>query len=153
MRRWVLGKGVTGALVAGLATAFMSAAAEPPAPALASRLREIEGAFRSGSASRLRASLAPGKVRADLPELAGGSGSYGSGQLEVIFGRVFDEQRTRGFTFRDEDVTATTPGTAFARAKWTRRPRAGGPETVETLTFTLREGGGEWRVHEIRSSR
>lgn len=120
---------------------------------LSSRLRRVESAFRSGSASSLRSALAGGKLRVDLRELTGGAGSYGAGQLEVIFARIFDENRTREFAFRDEDVTVSAPGTAFARARWVRRPRTGGSEATDTLTFTLREEGGDWRIHEIRSSR
>jgi len=143
---------VAGGCAVALAGPFRAAVADVD-PSLASRLRRIESAFRSGDASALRPSFAPGKVRVDLRDLTDGPGSYGSGQLEVLFGRIFDEIRTREFLIRPQDVTVSAPSTAFARGRWVRRPRPGGAERVDTLTFTLREEGGEWRIHEIRSSR
>ena len=122
-------------------------------PTWSSRLRRIESAFRRGDASSLRpAFTANGKVRVDLKDVMDGPGSYGPSQLEVIFGRIFDENVTYDFWFRDEEVTVSGPGTAFARGRW-RRFRRGGAITTDTLTFTLRQEGGDWRVHEIRSSR
>ena len=94
-----------------------------------------------------------GKVRVDLKDVMEGPGSYGASQLEVIFVRIFDENRTREFAFRDEEVTVSAPGTAFARGRWVRKARPGGSDTTDTLTFTLRQESGDWRIHEIRSSR
>jgi hypothetical protein len=120
--------------------------------ALEARLRRIEAAFRDGDAAGVRLSSAPsGKVRVDLRDLTSGPGSYGPGQLEVVFDHVFQGQQTREFTFRKEDVTVSVPGTAFARVRWVRRE--GGRDTSESLTFTLREESGQWRIHEIRTSR
>ena len=89
----------------------------------------------------------------DLRDLTDGPASYGPGQLQVIFERIFDENRTRDFAFRKQDVTVSSPGTAFAKGRWTRRARTGGEETVETLTFTLREENRDWRINEILASR
>jgi hypothetical protein len=123
-------------------------------PSLAARLRRIETAFRGGEAGTLRPGFtSKAKVRVDLKDVMEGPGSYGPSQLEVIFGRIFDANRTREFSFRDEDVTVTTPGVAFARARWLRKASGGGSDTADTVTFTLRQEGGDWRVHEIRSSR
>jgi hypothetical protein len=123
-------------------------------PALATRLRHIETAFRSGEAGSLRpAFTGKAKVRVDLKDVMDKPGSYGPSQLEVIFNRIFDENRTRQFSFRDQDVTVTTPGVAFARARWLRKGSGGGSETADTVTFTLRQESGDWRIHEIRSSR
>ena len=123
-------------------------------PALNARLRRIETAFRSGDAGSLRpAFTASTKVRVDLKDVMEGPGSYGPSQLEVIFGRIFDENRTRQFSFKDEDVTVSSPGVAFARGRWVRRSGRGGAEATDTVTFTLRQESGDWRVHEIRSSR
>lgn len=123
-------------------------------PSLSARLRRIETAFRGGEAGSLRpAFTAKAKVRVDLKDVMEGPGSYGPSQLEVILGRIFAENRTREFSFRDEDVTVTTPGVAFARARWLRKASGGGPDTTDTVTFTLRQEGGDWRVHEMRSSR
>ena len=143
---------VASAVLAGMGAPWVAGAPSLD-PELSSRLRRVESAFRSGSAPKLREVLAGGKVRVDLRELTGGAGSYGAGQLEVIFARIFDENRTREFAFRDQDVTVSGPGTAFAPARWVRRPRADGTEATDTLTFTLREEGGDWRIDEIRSSR
>jgi hypothetical protein len=127
-------------------------AAEDADAALAARLRRIETAFREGDASGIRLSSATtGKVRIDLRDLTNGAGSYGPGQLEVVFTRIFAGQQTREFGFRKEDVTVSVPGTAFARGRWVRRD--GTRESTETLTFTLREESGQWRIHEIRTSR
>jgi hypothetical protein len=123
-------------------------------PALNARLRRIETAFRSGDAGSLRpAFTASTKVRVDLKDVMEGPGSYGPSQLEVIFGRIFDENHTRQFSFKDEDVTVSSPGIAFARGRWVRRSGRGGAEATDTVTFTLRQESGDWRVHEIRSSR
>jgi hypothetical protein len=123
-------------------------------PGLASRLRRVETSFRNGDAASLRpAFTGNGKVRVDLKAVMDGPGSYGPGQLEVIFDRIFDENHTREFSFRDEDVTVSKPGVAFARGRWVRKPRPGGAEATDTLTFTLRQESGDWRIHEIRSSR
>lgn len=123
-------------------------------PALATRLRCIETAFRSGDAGSLRPVFTSiVKVRVDLKDVMEGPGSYGPSQLEVIFVRIFDENRTRQFSFRDEDVTVSAPGIAFARGKWLRKVGRGGVEAPDTVTFTLRQESGDWRIHEIRSSR
>lgn len=143
-----------GALAAALLLPLCALAAAPVEPPLASRLRRIEGAFRNGDAGSLRpAFTASAKVRVDLKDVMEGPGSYGPSQLEVIFGRIFDENRTREFSFRDEDVTVSTPGVAFARGKWVRKVRPAGGDITDTVTFTLRQESGDWRIHEIRSSR
>jgi hypothetical protein len=132
--------------------AAIARASEPDA-GLLSRLERIETAFRQGSAGALRDSCASaGKVRLDLQDVVAEQGSYGAGQLQVIFDQIFDQYRTSAFAFTRDDVKVSPPGTAFARSRWVRRAR-GGSEAVDTLTFTLRQEGGEWRVHEIRSSR
>jgi hypothetical protein len=138
------------ALVVGAAAAH----AAPVDPTLATRLRRIETAFRGGDAASLRPIFTGnGKVRVDLKDVMDGPGSYGPSQLEVIFVRIFDENRTREFAFRDEEVTVSAPGTAFARGRWVRKARPGGSDATDTLTFTLRQESGDWRIHEIRSSR
>lgn len=71
----------------------------------------------------------------------------------MIFGEIFQEHRTREMAFERNDVTLSPSGTAFARGRWIRRPQHGGAETVDSLTFTLREESGDWRILEIRSSR
>jgi hypothetical protein len=146
------------AAVAALAVGFGCLAAPPPAAAqgadaaLDARLRSIETAFRRGDASGVRSSsAATGKVRVDLRELTNGPGSYGPRQLEVVFTKIFEGQATREFGFRREDVRVAGPGTAFARGRWVRS--AGDRESTDTLTFTLREESGQWRIHEIRTSR
>ena len=50
-------------------------------------------------------------------------------------------------------MTVTTPGVAFARARWLRKASGGGSDVTDTVTFTLRQESGDWRIHEIRSSR
>ena len=123
-------------------------------PQLSSRLQRIESAFRGGDAGALRPCFAAtGKVRVDLRDLTEGPASYGPGQLQVVFEQIFDGNRTREFAFRKQDVTVPSPGTAFAKGRWVRRGRTGGKETVDTLTFTLREENQDWRIHEILTSR
>ncbi|HET8647394.1 MAG TPA: hypothetical protein VFO85_17990, partial [Vicinamibacteria bacterium] len=81
-----------------------------------SRLRRIEGAFRAGDAAALRASFpASAKLRVDLPGVPGCPASYGPGQLQVIFARLFAASPTREFAFSADDVTRPAGGTAFAR--------------------------------------
>lgn len=151
--------GRAGARVAVVTLGVLSAAgggfpAAEVEPALWSRLQRIESAFRRGDAQALRASLpARARVRVDLTCLSDGGGAYGPGQLQVVFERVFHENRTRQFSFRDEDVKVSPPGTAFARGRWVRRGRDEAGDTVDLLTFTLRDEGGDWRIHEILSSR
>jgi hypothetical protein len=147
-------------LVGAVVLALVLAALVAPAPAqeadgeLRSRLRRIEGAFRSGDAGSLRQSFSEaGKVRVDLKDLTEEPASYGPGQLQVVFARIFDENQTRGFVFPKDDVTVSEAGTAFARARWSRHSRPGGQEAVDNLTFTLRQESGDWRINEIRSSR
>lgn len=123
-------------------------------PTLSSRLRRIEAAFRNGDAGSLRLSCSStGKVRVELPDLAGGQGSFGPGQLQVVFERIFEKSRTLEFGFGADEIRTPTPSTAFARGRWVRRAPPRGPELVETLTFTLREESRDWRILEIRSSR
>jgi len=147
------------ALAVALVAALLAASLAEPAPgdedaALRSRLRRIEGAFREGSAGSLRRSLSEsGKVRVDLKDLTDEPASYGCGQLQVVFARIFDENQTREFAFPKDDVTVSAPGTAFARARWSRRSRPSGQDSVDNLTFTLRRESGDWRINEIRSSR
>jgi hypothetical protein len=147
-------RGARGLAVAALVVRAAAAQAAPADAALDGRLRGIETAFRKGEAGALRpAFTGKGKVRVDLKDVMEGPGTYGPSQLEVIFGRIFDENRTRQFAFRDEDVTVTTPGVAFARARWLRKAGGGGSDVTDTVTFTLRQESGDWRIHEIRSSR
>jgi hypothetical protein len=133
---------------AGVATAQQ---VEPP---LWSRLQRIETAFRGGDAQALRVLLpAEAKVRVDLRGLTDGPRSYGPGQLEVVFRQIFAAQDTAELTFRPEDVKVPAPGTAFARARWTRTTADGAAPVVDFVTFTLRLQDGDWRIHEILCSR
>lgn len=130
------------------------APAETPDADLMARLRRIEAAFRQGDAPSLRTSFSSTtKVRLDLREVAEVQGSFGPGQLQVIFGQVFEASGTSEFAFPLQQVTLPSKETAFARGRWVLRSRPGGAQTVETLTFTLREEDGDWRILEIRSSR
>jgi ketosteroid isomerase-like protein len=119
--------------------------------ALWSRLRRIESAFRDGDAAALRSSFCSGKLRVDLPQVAGTPASYGAGQLQVIFGELFAGARTREFAFSRQEVSLRSPDTAFARGRWVRRGRD--TDQADVLTFTLREEDGDWRIHEILSAR
>jgi hypothetical protein len=130
------------------------AGAEEVEPSLWSRLRRIEGALRGGDADALRASLArEGKVRLEVEGFTSGACSYGPGQLEVLLRRLLAEQPTRAFSVSREDVTVSGSGTAFARARWTRRDTATGALVDQAVTLTLREEAGDWRVHELLASR
>ena len=142
------------AILWALALCAAPAYAQELEPALASRLSAVEGAFRSGSASALRGCVSrTAKVRVDLRGLSEGAGSYGASQLQVIFERIFDAHPTRAFNVKRDEVTVSAQGTAFARARWTRRAGAAEDEVTDTLTLTLRREDGEWRVYELRSSR
>jgi hypothetical protein len=148
------GRITRGLAVVALVVRAAALEAAPVDPSLSDRLRGIESAFRKGEAGSLRpAFTARGKVRVDLKDVMEGPGMYGPSQLEVIFGRIFDENRTRQFSFKDEDVAVSSPGVAFARGRWVRKTGRGGTETTDTVTFTLRQESGDWRIHEIRSSR
>jgi hypothetical protein len=126
--------------------------ADPPS-ALSLRLRQIEEAFRDGSAVSLRSALASsGKVRLDLDQITPGPASYAPGQLQVIFSRLFEGRRTRAFAFSAGNVCDPSSGTAFARGTWSWQ----GPQRqqgVLSLTFILSEERGDWRVREILTSR
>lgn len=141
------------ALLLALCLAPRGAAASPaPArqEALAARLRHIEEAFRGDDAGALRASFTTrGKLRLDLPQVPGCPASYGAGQLQVIFGQLFADARTRSFAFAD-DGGSVPEDTVFARARWAR---AGPGAPSQALTFTLREEDGDWRIHEIVAAR
>ncbi|HSB60403.1 MAG TPA: hypothetical protein VLI67_01705 [Vicinamibacteria bacterium] len=122
--------------------------------ALDARLRLVERAFREGDAAALRPCFAgSSKVRVQLVDISEGEGWYASGQLQVLFARVFEEYATHELAFRDEDVAEPTPGTAFARGVWMRGGRRGGPDITETLVLTLREEKGDWKILEMRTSR
>jgi len=122
------------------------------AAALRARLEAIEAALRRGDAEALRAAATrDGRVRVDLRGLPDAQGSYGSGQLQVVLGRVFEAFETRSFAF-DDEAREGRPPTVFARGAWVRRPRDGGTEVRDTLTFALRLEQGDWRIVEIRSS-
>jgi hypothetical protein len=133
------------------AAAAVWATPEAGQEALWSRLHRIESAFRDGDAAALRSSFCGGKLRVDLPQVAGPPASYGAGQLQVIFRQLFAATRTREFVFPTSDVTLRSSDTAFARGRWVRR--GGGTEQTDVLTFTLREEDGDWRIHEILSAR
>jgi hypothetical protein len=153
---WLRAVALAVAFVAAVLVATLAEPAPGDAPdaALHSRLRRIEGAFRDGSAGSLRQSFSEsGKVRVDLKDLTDEPASYGCGQLQVVFTRIFDENQTRAFAFPKDDVTVSAAGTAFARARWSRRSRPSGQNAVDNLTFTLRQESGDWRINEIRSSR
>jgi hypothetical protein len=124
---------------------------ETPDGALWSRLRRIEVAFRDGDAGALRASFCSGKVRVDLPQVEGAPGSYGPGQLQVIFAQIFAAARTERFVFPPAEVTLRSSDTAFARGRWVRLGAESGQ--AELLTFTLRAEEGDWRIHEILAPR
>jgi len=137
-----------------VALLLVDAAAASGAEDLPGRLRQVERAFRDGDATTLRLSIVTdGKVRVGLRDMTDGQGWYSPGQLQVLFARVFAEHVTREIAFGPEGVVEPTPGTAFARGRWVRRARGGGPEVVDTVVLTLREQGGDWRVIEIRTAR
>src|SRR4029079_3496870 len=58
----------------------------------------------------------------------------------------------RQFSFKDEGVAASGPGIAFARGRWVRKTGHGGTETTDTVTFTLRQESGDWRIHYVASA-
>lgn len=139
---------------AALLAAPAGASAGQVEPLLWSRLQRIETAFRGGDAQALRALLpADAKVRVDLRSLTDGPRSYGPGQLEVVFQQIFAATETVELTFQKDDVKTPAAGTAFARARWARRQDRASPPTVESVTFTLRELAGDWRIYEILCSR
>ena len=141
-------------LIVGPSAAAAAAPAQPLPPGLHARLERIEAAFREGDAGALRSSFAAsGKLRVDLKDLTQGQEVYGAGQLQVIFDQIFKSCRTRDFRFAPDEVSVPSPGTAFARGRWTRSGRRERVELVDTLTFTLRDDGSDWRILEIRSSR
>ena len=151
---WLRAVVLVAAVLAALLLTTLAEPGEEPSAGLRSRLSRIEGAFRDGSAGALRQSFSDtGKVRVDLKDLTDEPASYPCGQLQVVFTRIFDENQTREFAFPKDDVTVSEAGTAFARARWSRRSRPGGQEAVDNLTFTLRQESGDWRINEIRSSR
>jgi hypothetical protein len=129
-----------------------AASAPQVEPALWSRLRRIETAFRDGDAQALRALLpSEAKVRVDLRGMTDGPRSYGPGQLQVVFAQIFAAHEAHALAFQPEEVK-TAAGTAFARARWSRTARGGAP-AVDHVTFTLRAQEGDWRIHEILCSR
>jgi hypothetical protein len=139
---------VTLALAAALASPAMLAGDD-----LNGRLRRVERAFRAADSMGLRSSFpSAGKVRVDLKQLSDGQNWYASGQLQFFFRRIFDAYTTSELRFREEDVAQPTPGMAFARGRWVRRPRRGGAEITETLVLTLREEEGDWRILEMLTS-
>lgn len=154
-----LRKGLGPGLLLALLALPGSGLASTPSPeadneALWARLRRIESAFREGDANALRLSFpSSGKIRVEIKDLTEGQTWYAPAQLQVIFGQIFEGFATREMAFRRSEVTLSPSGTAFARGRWVRRGQRGGPETVDTLTFTLREESGDWRILEIRSSR
>jgi hypothetical protein len=145
------------AALAATLTPSRAAAALAPAreeDALWSRLRRIEDAFRSGDAGALRASFpAAAKMRVDLPGVPGCPASYGAGQAQVVFAQLFAAAATRDFDFSDDGVTRPSDGTAFARARWVRAAADERTGPTHSLTFTLREEDGGWRIHEIVATR
>lgn len=139
------------ALLGGAFAPVLGAASDE---GLTVRIRRVETAFRRGDATDLSRSFAgAGKVRVELRDLTEGPSWYASGQLQVLFARVFEDFSTRELAFATEDVSEPTPGTAFARGRWVRRARRGGPDLSETLVLTFRREKDEWRILEIRSSR
>lgn len=135
-------------LLAALALAGATRADEPARE----RVQALADAWRAGDAAALAAAATrAGRVRLDLPGLAGGSGSYGAGQLEVVLGRVFATLETRALRF-DSPPRDAGAALTFVRGAWTWRARASGEETRETLTLALRLEEREWRLVEIRSS-
>jgi hypothetical protein len=138
----------------GPAPAAQAHTEETAEAALWARLRGLESAFRQGDATALRlASPSSGKVRVDLPPWTDGPTSYGPGQVQGVFAQVFADRRTHTFSFPREDVSLSREGTAFARGRWVWVPPAGDRQSSETLVFSLRSEGGDWRVQEIRRGR
>ena len=138
----------------GRAAAAPSASPARQEEALWSRLRRIEEAFRAGDAGALRASF-PGaaKIRVDLPDVPGCPASYGPGQAQVVFAQLFAAAATRDFTISGDDVTRPSDSTAFARARWVRSAPGDRSGPTHSLTLTLREEDGGWRIHEIVATR
>jgi hypothetical protein len=149
-RRMALGATASLVVAAGLALASPAASIEP---ALLSRLSQIESAFRRGDARALRGAFpAAARTRLELRDLPSAQGSLGAGQVEVLFRQIFEARRTAEFAFARAAVRLSPPSTAFARARWVRKA-TDGAESVDTLTFTLRAEGDDWRIEEIRSTR
>jgi hypothetical protein len=157
MRMWLVVSLVrVGVIAAPLASAVhpLEGSGPRPDPRLSAQLTRVSKAFRDSDVTSLRSSLSPrGKIDVDFRGVSGGQGSYGRGQLEVIFSRIFRDFETRDLVFGDGDVTVSGTQTAFARGRWSRKPRAGGPEEADSLTLMLHQESGDWRIFEIRSSR
>ena len=142
------------AAVASLSSSLPPLAGAEGPPALGDRLRSIAAALRDGDAPSLHSAfVTEGKVRLQIAGLTEGQVSYGPGQVRTIFDKIFEGHRTRSFRFDEEDVSVTTPGTAFARGLWQRQSRTTGALSRQVLTFTLRLDERSWRILEIRSSR
>lgn len=143
-----------------LAMAWLAAFSASPAvgdaagDALQGRLRRVEAAFRQGDAVVLRACFSDrAKVRVELPDVTEGQGLYGSGQLQVIFARVFEQRRTRSLSFPRSEIKVSAPGTAFARAVWVHVGTRSAEERTDSLMLTLHAEEGDWRIIEMRSAR
>jgi len=122
--------------------------------ALRNRLRRVEAAFRQGDALALRGCFSDkAKVRVELGDLSEGQGLYGAGQLQVIFGRIFEKRRTRSMSFPRADVKVPAVGTAFARGVWVHLGSRSADERTDSLMLTLHADDGDWRIIEMRSAR
>lgn len=119
--------------------------------ALEARLAQLEQAVRAGDAAALRALASDGRVQVELRGYADAQGVYAAGQLQVVLARVFATLETRSFAF-DVEAPREREASFFASGTWVHRPRGGGPEARQTLTFALHAERGQWRVVEMRAT-
>jgi hypothetical protein len=119
--------------------------------ALEARLAQLERAVRAGDAAALRAQASEGRVQVDLRGFTDARGAYAAGQLQVVLERVFATLETRTFAF-DVEAPREREAAFFASGVWIHRPRGGGPEARQTLTFALQVERGQWRVVEMRAT-
>ncbi len=138
-------------LLALLLAAFPRVTTAESDAALEARLAQLERAVRQGDADALTALASKGRVQVDLRGFADAQGAYAPGQLQVVLDRVFATLETRAFTF-DVEAPPGREATFFASGTWLHRPRGGGPEAHQTLTFALHVEGGQWRVVEMRAT-
>jgi hypothetical protein len=153
MSMWVTGVARL-AVLAWLAACTLGVASDVVDEALQGRLRRIQAAFRQGDAVGLRGCFSDrAKVRVELGQLTEGRGVYGAGQLQVIFGRIFERRRTQAMSFPRADLQVPAAGTAFAKAIWVHSGVRGSEERSDALMLTLHAEDGDWRIIEMRLAR
>lgn len=115
-------------------------------------ISRIGAAFEAGDASHLEDCLVRSRIFLSLRAKGDQQGFFGPSQIKFMFDRLFEERKTRDFTYDSEDIEFARDGSVSFRATWTYVVLDEDELVAELLRFKMERSGDDWQVSEIRST-